>query len=301
MTEAKLTSLHPLHYVDRRSRRSLQSPSLHGSFYLNLPHVSRSPELSRGYQVGDPIRLIDWKAFARNDQLIVREERDEAMANIVIALDARDTMFWPDQEFAKEMKQTPASKFSIASRIAFHLVHRHVRFGDRVRLVLIEDHTSPHDANGLELRSASHVLSFFEDLQAADFDRSKFLSFLSPLQEPFFTKTHLLFLISDGCQGDISPAFFSQAQRTCFYHILSHWECDPSWFQDRTCYFDKGLAVTLKEFLGSSLKRKNAYLSQLNRWKERVEKEVESLHGFYAFLTDESSIHSYMATLEGDL
>lgn len=274
------------------------SPGLHGSFFLNLPHVSRSPELSRAYQVGDPVRLIDWKAFARTDQLIVREERDEAMASVVVVLDGRDTMLWPDKDFSKETEEEYVTKFSFAARIALHLVHRHVRLGDRVRFVLLRDNFSEDEVLGVELRSPSHVLSLFEELELKQFDRACLESFLSP-QRIFYARTNLLFWISDCCEGSIPEEYLTQSQNSMLFHTLSFLECDSSWFRDRTCYFDNALAQ--KEFLGENLKRKNQYLDKLKKWCGSLQKMVERHHGTYVLFTDKSSIRSYVASLDSVL
>lgn len=47
---------------------------------------------SRPYQVGDDVRHIDWRAFARSDQLMVRVWRDEVLARVEVLLDASRSM-----------------------------------------------------------------------------------------------------------------------------------------------------------------------------------------------------------------
>lgn len=295
MKEPDLKSLHPLHFSDQHYPRSLRSPSMHGSFYLNLPHISRSPELSRAYQVGDPVRLIDWKAYARNDQLIVREERDEAMANVVVVLDGRKTMMWPDASIEKETKEKHATKFSIATRIALHLVHLHVRQGDRVRFVVIDENTGKHDVLAVDLRSPSHVLSLYEELESRDFDLQCLQSFLSP-HELLYSRTHLLFWISDCCSGDIPTEIYDHAQNVILFHTLHALECDPSWFRDKVCYFDPESAQ--KEYLGETLKRKQQYSNALQSWCQGLKKTLEKHLGTYVLFTDQTSIRSYVASLD---
>lgn len=295
MSDAKLATLHPLHFADHHFTRVSTSHSLHGSFYLNLPHISRSPELSRAYQVGDPVRLIDWKAYARNDQLIVREERDEAMANVVIVLDGRKTMQWPDKDIDKETREHHVTKFSFAARIALHLVHRHVRMGDRVRLALIEDGFSEDEVLATELRTPSHVLSFFEELEANAFTIDCFRSFLSK-QNLFYSRTHLLFWVSDCCTNSIPYELGMRSQSTVLFHTLSSLECDDTWFKNKSCYFDE--FTMKKEYLGESLKRKNYYLNKLKQWCDSIEKAVGQFQGHYLLFTEKSSIRSYIASLD---
>lgn len=47
---------------------------------------------SRRYQVGDDVRRIDWRAFARSDQLMVRVWREEVLARVEVLLDASRSM-----------------------------------------------------------------------------------------------------------------------------------------------------------------------------------------------------------------
>ena len=42
----------------------------------------------RGYQPGDDLRRIDWKAFARTDKFFVKEYEADTNAGVVFALDA---------------------------------------------------------------------------------------------------------------------------------------------------------------------------------------------------------------------
>ncbi len=47
---------------------------------------------SRAYQVGDDVRRIDWRAFARSDQLTVRIWREEALARVEVLCDVSRSM-----------------------------------------------------------------------------------------------------------------------------------------------------------------------------------------------------------------
>jgi uncharacterized protein (DUF58 family) len=47
---------------------------------------------SRPYQLGDDVRSIDWRAFARSDQLMVRVWREELLARVEVLLDVSRSM-----------------------------------------------------------------------------------------------------------------------------------------------------------------------------------------------------------------
>lgn len=46
----------------------------------------------RAYSAGDDVRHLDWRAFARTDQLLVRQWREEVLARVEILLDASRSM-----------------------------------------------------------------------------------------------------------------------------------------------------------------------------------------------------------------
>ena len=293
MSEGTLESLHPLHFVEQEAYRMARLHNLHGSFYLNLPHISRSPELSRAYQIGDPVRLIDWKAYARNDQLIVREERDEAMAKVVIVLDGRDSMHWPDISVEKEIGQNLMKKFSLAVRMALHLVYRHVRAGDKVRLVLLEENFQEDDVLSIDLRTPAHVLSLFQELEEKNFSKDVLKSFLSP-NILFFPRTNVCFWISDGCSGTLPSTYFEKLQHSVFFHVLSSLECELSWIHERICYYDE--YILKKEFLGNLLKKN--FQSRLTEWMKKVQKDIELSGAIYLRFTEKTSLKSYVISLD---
>ena len=66
-----------------------------GSLRLSILSPSRQPEDSRPYIPGDPIDKIDWQAFARTDQLLVRQVRENAPGRVAIHLACGKSSFWP--------------------------------------------------------------------------------------------------------------------------------------------------------------------------------------------------------------
>jgi len=46
----------------------------------------------RAYQAGDDVRHLDWRAFARTDQLLVRQYREEVLPRLELVLDASRSM-----------------------------------------------------------------------------------------------------------------------------------------------------------------------------------------------------------------
>lgn len=87
----------------------------------------------RQYYPGDPLRLIDWKAFARTERLTVKQFQDETNLRATIVLDASASM-----DFA-----SPAAKgvtkfhyaIDLAAALAFLMIHQR----DATGLILCND------------------------------------------------------------------------------------------------------------------------------------------------------------------
>ena len=133
-----LAALMPSHQLEVHFRRMKSSQRLVGSWMMALRRPSRTPESSRLYVKGDPVNLIDWKAYARTDQLIIREQRDEASARIVIGIESTASMAWPTPDVSaallKRGSRVPPTKIEVAVRMALNLAWIHLRQGDLVEL-----------------------------------------------------------------------------------------------------------------------------------------------------------------------
>ena len=66
----QISSLTPFIVPKRFFSLPLRSSSFHGEYQLPVKYATKSFELSRSYQPGDPIRFIDWNYYARSDKLI---------------------------------------------------------------------------------------------------------------------------------------------------------------------------------------------------------------------------------------
>lgn len=289
----KLSALHPLHYTDQPIARHTRSPHIHGSHFMNIPHVSKSPEGSRPYQVGDPVRLIDWKAFARNDQLLVREEHDEAMVQVSIAIDGRDSMHWPEKTFLKNLGRDSVPKFSTAVRIALHLVYRHLKLGDRVHLALITEENLKERSYLLNFRNADEVLSLFQDLEKT-FKIESLKSYMQEQDLSFSSK--LSYWVGDCFSGSPPVEFLQDSKRSILFHTLSFLEYDLSWMQEKTCYYDD--KAILRETLGKEIKSPDVYAEKLQTWSSSLEKIMRKHFGYYFLVHEDVRIQKYMSYLD---
>ena len=104
-----LSSLDPFDLMNLSYKGKSHSVSFHGSYELNLKSSTRSPDSGRKYVKGDPLRMIDWKAYARSNQLIVRETARESSVHVGLFCCLEESMFWPDHDFLENHEGTTKS------------------------------------------------------------------------------------------------------------------------------------------------------------------------------------------------
>lgn len=86
----------------------------------------------RAYAAGDDVRHLDWRAFARTDQLMVRLHREEVAPELELVLDASRSM---GVEPAKAQRAVDLAAFLDAAARAAGYRTRIVRLGARPELV----------------------------------------------------------------------------------------------------------------------------------------------------------------------
>lgn len=283
---ASLASLHPMHLKECYSADIKNSMKLYGSRLMALKRVSKNPDFSRPYLYGDPIHMIDWKAYARSDHLIVREQRDEASIPVAIILDISESMQWPDQSGLNNF-EIP-SKLEIGMRISLHLCHIHLRMGDQVHYWLQDKNKQYWYYKPFR---TSHILSMFNQLNHSKYQvqnltsNFKKTSILPDIAMPLYYIGDLL--------GDFDHnSIFRDGHLSCLFHLLSSMEVDISWIKDDHCYFAK--SEEKKEFLGKRLRKKKYFYSKFNQWQQGIREGTLKNKGFYMLVTDKTPLHSYL-------
>lgn len=267
--------------------RHILSQRYMGSFQLRLKRPSRLPAFSRQYIKGDPVHLIDWKAYARSDQLIIREERDEASSRVMIVIDASETMEWPERGL---VSGSVPSKLEIALRQALHLMFTHFRKGDRPQVV-IWNMNDREPSLALNVLNSQDVLSLFQEMESADFKLDEVLSHTSPFSgEP--QQFQLSYFLSDLLRDVSTPWNVNSFQYLRVFHLLSSLETELDWIDNQYCYFDESRGR--KEFLGSSLSGSDRYRNVIDRWMEKSKKKYTTSNSDYQFFSDRSPIQNYL-------
>jgi len=291
-----LAALLPNQPMELAFRATRSSQRLQGSWRMDLLRPSRVPESSRRYVRGDPVQMIDWKAFARTDQLIVREVRDEASSRVVIVVDTTATMLWPTREAIGFAPSVPR-KVEIAWRVALNLAWLHLRAGDFVTIAVREEPAAGSDSEtveGMPLRSPADTIGLFSKLAAENFSWRAMLSTSDQLNL-LDVRVDTGWWISDGLSGVDPGQLLGRARVASLFHVLSSMELDITWLKGPTCYFDEGRV--LKEYQGDSLRLAGAYITGVRAWARRLEETLVQRGIHYAQLTDATAIATYQKHL----
>ncbi len=288
--QTPLSELTPRLMANIGVSRSIMSQSFQGSFQLILRKISRLPSFSRPYTKGDPIQLIDWKAFARNDQLIVREDRDEASSRVMICLDTSDTVFWPKKE---DFQEAIVQKWEVICRIGLHLAYLHLKQGDVVHFFFI-DQNGKEPQTHIRWESSQEIATMFSSLESSRFD----LDTLRSRSQPYLglkRKYHLGYLISDFLNHRHEKWLREYARGGRIFHVLSSRETDLKWLESGYCYFDE--TEDKKEFLGAKLKGSNIYYDTLDKWSQKIQKRAKQIDFDYMQVTENTALNHYLQSL----
>ena len=279
-------SFHELKFAELKYNLRYQ-----GSFRLNLRRPSKTSAYSRNYVPGDPLNLIDWKVFARTDQLLIREELDESSSKVMICLDIADTMQWPTTEM-KGFEGMPA-QMEIAQRLAMNLAFIHFRMADMVSLILWQPGKQEPERM-IPVRSSSDVLKVFNRMEGRSFNESGLLE-----ESEDFVFNHrpadIVYWVSDGLGASRVPWLSEFSRKFRFVHCLSSKEIDVSWMNADYCYFDH--SERKKEYLGIHLTESTYYQESVDSWRKRLIDEVRKAGGAYQLVTEATSIRSFQSQL----
>jgi uncharacterized protein (DUF58 family) len=162
--------------------------------------------------------MIDWRAYGRTDQLLVRQQRDPAPVPVCIHLKLRDSMYWD------------AAKAEVAWRIALFCAFGLLRRGDLVELE-IAGQTS-------RFPGARTAMDLFHLLTSGGFGPDAGTAVLPPARHPFKGPRHIV--ISDDLAGrGMSSDFSGLGPADLMIHLLSGRETGDGWRADDAVYSEE--------------------------------------------------------------
>lgn len=245
--------------------RSIVEGFLHGLH--RSPYVGFSVEFAshREYAPGDDLRHVNWKLFARQRRLYVKEYNAETNLNLYILLDISGSM---------ECANTGRSKLHYGSALAAALAHLALKQQDAVGLALLADRVVAH----LPPRAKAHQLDEILRLIATTRARPKSDASRALHQAAELARHRgLVVLISD--LFDELPAVFQGLDHLRFlnheillFHILDPWERDlPMDGNVRFHDLETGEELTTQ----AEGVREN-YQRAMTEWRQSVERECRN-------------------------
>lgn len=232
-----------------------------GGIRQRLKSPGRMPEETRPYQAGDPVNLIDWRAYGRTDQLLLRLQQDQAPMDVNITIALHDSMNWPvpDIDFNRAQKDSMIetagikAKVELAWRVALFIGFALLRRGDTCRFNISDRFVWIPNSSRLVM-DAFHWLSANQfGLVRGSVDRDILTDFFGTHLEDSLgahnansrsvirTQGQRNILISDGLEPDEGLWHLRLAglrEDDLMVHLLSELEMTIDWYDSASVYTD---------------------------------------------------------------
>jgi uncharacterized protein (DUF58 family) len=242
--------------------RSIVEGSMHGLH--RSPYLGISVEFAshREYTPGDDIRHLNWKLYARNDRLYIKEYDADTNMNLYVLLDASASM---------SCANTGRSKLHYAASLAAALAHLALKQGDAVGLTVYSDNVTAQLAPRAKPGQFDEVLATIaaaEVRPATDNDRALH-------QAAEFAKRRGVVVLFSDLFGDLSTIVGGldhlryNNHEVIIFHIMDPWERDLSVDGHIRCRdLESGETLTTQ-----AEGIRTAYLQAVDDWRQQLEVE----------------------------
>jgi uncharacterized protein (DUF58 family) len=257
-------------FFSRLDNIELRAKSIVEGFLHGLhrsPYVGFSVEFAshREYVPGDDLRHVNWKLFARQHRLYVKEYSAETNMNLYILLDVSGSM---------ECANTGRSKLHYGSALAAALAHLALKQHDAVGITLFADRVVSHLPPRAKLHQLDEILRLIAVTEARPpSDASRSLNQAAEL----FRRRGMVVIISD-LFDDVDEIMKGlehlrfQNHEVLIFQILDPWERDlPLEGNIRFRDLETGEELTTQ----AEGVREN-YLAAMNEWRVSLEKECRN-------------------------
>ncbi len=245
--------------------RSIVEGFLHGLH--RSPYVGFSVEFAshREYVPGDDLRHVNWKLFARQKRLYVKEYNAETNLNLYILLDISGSM---------ECANTGRSKLHYGSALAAALAHLALKQHDAVGIMLFADTVVSY----LPPKAKNHQLDEILRLIATTDARPQSDASRAFHQSAELAKRRGMVVIISDLFDDI-PAIMKGIEHLRFqnhevlvFQILDPWERNLP-LEGNIRFHD---LETGEELTTQAEGIRESYLAKLDEWRESLEKEFRN-------------------------
>jgi uncharacterized protein (DUF58 family) len=245
--------------------RSIVEGFLHGLH--RSPFVGFSVEFNshREYVQGDDLRHVNWKLYARQRRLYVKEFDAETNMNVYIMLDISGSM---------ECANSGRSKLHYGASLAAALAHLALKQHDAVGITLFADRVVSH------LRPSAKPHQLQEILQAIETTKTRPASDVGrAFHQAAELARHrgMVILISD--LFDDLPTVMNgiehmqfQNHEVLLFHVLDPWERDLP-LDGNVRFHDM---ETGEEITAQAESIREQYLKQVNDWRDELAKECRN-------------------------
>ena len=272
-----------------------------GSGALPLKRARRQPDFSRHYQPGDPIKALDWRAFAKHEELLVREQPEYSQIKHLIIVDIAETMTWGP---SLDGTHSWITKSNISLRIILHLFLKLIREGNQVYLCLY-DTSEQNSRPQLKSFSLSQIdcQNLFRDC-ALDPKPAQTLQKIQQSKKNLAVnqqKWTKVTFISDMINQHQKPEWLLDTLKDLtnnlhLFHLLCAKEIDWSWTDSDHYYSDKK-HNGLSKYRGKTLKYSKTLQEMVINWKENIAKKCKQQAIDYFHLSDQTPLEDYLAIL----
>jgi hypothetical protein len=239
-----------------------------GSHKKTLREYKREPEHLRPYAHTDPARSLDWRLYAKTEELNVRQVFAPAQERVLIEIDAQDSMHWPDEAV---FTSAYASKFLTAKKCGFALAYAHLQRMDKVYIKYREGETS----EVMTLKSRSELRELYAMNTLTDL----------PFSKNAATHYDRHYVVSDLINpvGEIFDNSF-------VIHLLSVLEAKADALPGEFLYYDT--QSDHKDIQGEALKKN--YHHALDKWIKTMRDKYPN----YVLVNDHTSVDEWLMLLE---
>ncbi len=250
-----------------------------------LPKLSREFESTRQYTPEEPASYIDWKVYAKTDQLLSRQKIRHSPNSRWLLLDSSSTMKWPEDS---------CSKRELAGRIFLDLMSRSSETHDQWRFGVWKDHR----VYQIKPLTTVECHGFFTHWQERNFSPKVFEETIFRKLDPDALSTHEVILISDGLDLHRDSRWQDLAlKRFDCLLCMSHKELSFKWL-DQNSYYVDGIQSTIIQKKGDSIKREDELSQAIEIWQNKIQQQCQNLGGRLLVVHDHLSLDAYFVGLK---
>ncbi len=226
------------------------------------PHHGQSIEFTehKEYSIGDEIRHIDWKLYAKSDRYYVKQFEDETNLSAYLLLDLSESMAYPLPHQADRQ-----NKFTYSAILALSIAYLLFRQRDAVGLFTFNERLQ--DVLPPKSRP-SYLLPISQLLETKSPEgQTSFIPVLRELAE-LMRRRSLLILFSDFLTDPneltlLLKQFVFQGHDVVLFHVMDHDELDFP-FKERLAF--EGMEDKRQKLQIDALDIRSYYLKELQRY-----------------------------------